>query len=224
MPGKKCPHCYEMMAPDTDVCLWCGYSISLGAKAHEVTARKRAGLKKCPLCYVFHKPTATRCSVCGFSLERVAPCAEEEIATDEYVGCVPRLRAAAIDAALILLIILPVLLISYGWSYFTADDFIKGPLDFFVTWIFPLVVTVLFWARKAATPGKMAISAKIVDADTRRDPDAMQCLIRYCGYFISAAPLLLGFVWIAFDERRQGWHDKLANTVVIRPLPDRSPQ
>jgi len=209
-----------MMPPDEDICLWCGYSLSLGAKAFEMTARKRARLKKCPLCHVFHRGTAAQCTVCGFSLKRVAPYAAAESTTDEYVGCIPRLQAAAIDTALILLAIMPVLSLSYGWTYFTADDFVRGPLDFFITWIFPMVATVLCWAKKSATPGKMAVSAKIVDADTRSAPGAMQCLIRYCGYFVSAAPLLLGFAWIAFDQRKQGWHDKLANTVVIRPLPD----
>ncbi len=39
----------------------------------------------------------------------------------------------------------------------------------------------------------------------------------YAGYIISAIPLLLGFIWAAFDARKQGWHDKIASTVVIRP-------
>jgi uncharacterized RDD family membrane protein YckC len=26
----------------------------------------------------------------------------------------------------------------------------------------------------------------------------------------------LGFIWVAFDKRKQGWHDKIAGTVVIR--------
>ncbi len=39
---------------------------------------------------------------------------------------------------------------------------------------------------------------------------------RYLGYFASTIPLCLGFLWIAFDKRKQGWHDKLAGTVVIR--------
>jgi uncharacterized RDD family membrane protein YckC len=30
-------------------------------------------------------------------------------------------------------------------------------------------------------------------------------------------PIFLGFVWVAFDRRKQGWHDKLAGTVVVRP-------
>jgi len=33
---------------------------------------------------------------------------------------------------------------------------------------------------------------------------------------ISFAVLLLGVIWVAFDGRKQGWHDKLANTVVVR--------
>jgi uncharacterized RDD family membrane protein YckC len=41
-------------------------------------------------------------------------------------------------------------------------------------------------------------------------------IVRYLGYYVSAIPLLLGFVWVAFDERKQGLHDKLAGTFVVR--------
>jgi uncharacterized RDD family membrane protein YckC len=43
-----------------------------------------------------------------------------------------------------------------------------------------------------------------------------QSLVRYFGYFASCIPLFAGFIWIAFDRRKQGWHDKMANTVVVR--------
>jgi len=39
---------------------------------------------------------------------------------------------------------------------------------------------------------------------------------RYFGYYVSGLILALGFIWIAFDKRKQGWHDKLAGTLVIR--------
>jgi uncharacterized RDD family membrane protein YckC len=42
----------------------------------------------------------------------------------------------------------------------------------------------------------------------------MQAVGRLLGYVVSSI-LYLGFIWILFDERRQGWHDKLAGTVVI---------
>ena len=40
-------------------------------------------------------------------------------------------------------------------------------------------------------------------------------ILRLIGYIISAIPLSLGFLWIAIDGRRQGWHDKFARTYVI---------
>ncbi|TOR03819.1 RDD family protein, partial [Vibrio parahaemolyticus] len=34
---------------------------------------------------------------------------------------------------------------------------------------------------------------------------------------VSTIPLCLGFVWVAFSGKKQGWHDMISNTVVIRP-------
>ncbi|WP_413760865.1 RDD family protein [Vibrio vulnificus] len=39
---------------------------------------------------------------------------------------------------------------------------------------------------------------------------------RYFAYYISFLPLGLGVIWIVFDSKKRSWHDKLANTVVIR--------
>jgi len=62
----------------------------------------------------------------------------------------------------------------------------------------------------------MAISAKIVDAQTGEKASTGQLVGRYFGYYISGIPLGLGIIWVAFDKRKQGWHDKLAGTVVVR--------
>jgi uncharacterized RDD family membrane protein YckC len=96
------------------------------------------------------------------------------------------------------------------------DSFIQGPMDFLISWIFPAVAVILFWVAKQATPGKMAISAKIVDAQTGNAANQTQLIGRYLAYYLSAIPLGLGFIWVAFDERKQGWHDKLSGTVVVR--------
>jgi uncharacterized RDD family membrane protein YckC len=83
-------------------------------------------------------------------------------------------------------------------------------------------IFILFWIYKNSTPGKMLFKSVIVDVNTLSAPSTAQNIIRYLGYFISFLPLGLGFLWIAFDKRKQGWHDKLAGTVVIigkpRPL------
>jgi uncharacterized RDD family membrane protein YckC len=134
----------------------------------------------------------------------------------EYAGFWIRAWASVIDSVLVCIIVYPVLTGIYGWGYWGADGLVQGPLDFLVSWIGPAIAIVLFWVARQATPGKMAISARIVDAKTGAKPSAGQLVVRYLGYYVSMIPLFLGILWIAFDPRKQGWHDKLAGTVVVR--------
>ena len=135
----------------------------------------------------------------------------------EYVGFWARVVAIFIDAVLLIVIEFPLLLAFYGSAYFTVDSGVQGPVDFMLDFVFPTVATILFWFWKQATPGKMAFSAKIVDAETGKEPSIGQYIGRYFAYIISAIPFCLGFIWVAFDSKKQGWHDKLAGTVVVRP-------
>ena len=82
--------------------------------------------------------------------------------------------------------------------------------------LLPAILIVGFWVWKAATPGKMVVSAEIVDAKTLGKPSAGQLVVRYIGYYISAIVFGLGFLWVAFDKRKQGWHDKIAGTLVVK--------
>ena len=134
----------------------------------------------------------------------------------EYVGFWPRVGATLIDTILIGVIIWPLLTAFYGDTYWSSEKFVQGPMDFILSWVFPAVAVILFWVSKQATPGKMAISARIVDAKTGRGLSTGQCIGRYFSYFLAGIPLCLGIIWVAFDGRKQGWHDKLAGTVVVR--------
>ncbi len=146
------------------------------------------------------------------------PKSNVEVATDnfEYVGFWSRLGATVIDSIIILLVTSPVGYWAYGSDYFLGEQLFYGPLDFILTYVFPFVAVILFWRYKSATPGKMVIHAIIVDADTGNNPSTGQLVGRYFAYILSALPLLLGYLWVAWDPRKQAWHDKLANTVVIR--------
>ena len=84
-----------------------------------------------------------------------------------------------------------------------------------MSYVFPAVTIILFWTYKQATPGKMLFNSKIVDAKTGEKPSTKQWIIRYIGYIPSALVLLLGFMWVGWDKRKQGWHDKMAGTVVV---------
>ena len=135
----------------------------------------------------------------------------------EYVGFWPRVGAALIDTVLLCAILYPALTWIYGGDYWLDPRLVKGPVDFVLSWVLPAIAVVLFWTYRQATPGKMAISARIVDAKTGAEASTRQLVIRYLGYYVSTIPLCLGLLWVAFDPRKQGWHDKLACTVVVRP-------
>ena len=134
----------------------------------------------------------------------------------EYVGFWPRVGASLIDTMLVAMICWPLLTFVYGWEYWHSDSLVMGPADFLLTWVMPAAAIVLFWIYRQATPGKMAIGARIVDAETGEAPGAGRLIVRYLGYFVSTIPFCLGLLWVAFDPRKQGWHDKMAGTVVVR--------
>lgn len=88
-------------------------------------------------------------------------------------------------------------------------------LPFFLHKIVYFALVFIFWNTMSTTPGKLLMGCHIVDADTLQPVSRKQALIRLAGYFISALPVYLGFVWAAFDKRKQGLHDKLARTLVL---------
>ena len=134
----------------------------------------------------------------------------------EYVGFWKRVVATLIDSVLIMVITLPPLLAIYGMAYLENGKTFQGPADIIFSYLLPMVLVILFWAKKQATPGKMAVSAKIVDAKTGGKPSTKQCVVRYFAYILSFIPFGLGFLWVAFDSKKQSWHDKLAGTVVVK--------
>ncbi|MGE4545953.1 MAG: RDD family protein [Pedobacter sp.] len=134
----------------------------------------------------------------------------------EYAGFWVRAGATIIDSILLAVITFPILVSIYGWQYFESTAFIAGPADFLISWILPAVAVIWFWINKQATPGKMALSMRVVDAGSGANLNLGQSIGRYLAYLISMIPLGLGLAWVGFDSRKQGWHDKLANTVVVR--------
>ena len=134
----------------------------------------------------------------------------------EYAGFWIRVGAALIDTLLLMIVLMPILLSIYGKSYWTGDTILHGFWDLIFGYIFPAIIVIVFWFYKSATPGKMATKLVIVDAQTGGKPSTRQFVIRYIGYYIAMLPLFLGIIWVGIDKRKQGWHDKLAGTVVLR--------
>ena len=134
----------------------------------------------------------------------------------EYAGFWIRVGASLIDTVILLLITTPLLLMIYGDTYWDSQSLILGSWDFIISYILPAIAIIIFWTYKSATPGKMALKLTILDAKTGQKPTKTQFIIRYLGYFVSSIPLLLGLIWVGIDKRKQGWHDKMAGTVVVK--------
>jgi uncharacterized RDD family membrane protein YckC len=134
----------------------------------------------------------------------------------EYAGFWVRVGATLIDTLLILTVTLPILISIYGWKYFDSKGFVAGPADFLISWVLPAAAAIWFWTHKQASPGKMALSIRVLDAESGATLTTGQSVGRYLAYFVSVIPFGLGLFWVGFDKRKQGWHDKLAHSVVVR--------
>ena len=134
----------------------------------------------------------------------------------KYAGFWIRMAATLIDTVWLLIVIVPLLTWIYGSDYWQTRTVFFGYWDLLLNYVFPAVAILLFWHYRSATPGKILLNMKIVDAVTGEPPSTWQWVGRYLAYYVSAIPLFLGMIWVGIDKRKQGWHDKLAGTVVVR--------
>lgn len=138
----------------------------------------------------------------------------------EYAGFWRRLFAFILDTLLVSIITTALVAALFGLDYLQQIQ--QGSLFDSFDWRimlleqgFPLLWTLSFWVFWMATPGKLLMDCQIVDAGTVTKASLGQLILRYFAYLLSIIPFGLGFLWIVFDKRNQGWHDKLANTLVI---------
>ena len=147
----------------------------------------------------------------------------------QYVGFWARFLAMLIDSVWLTLILIPIAFLLFGQDFMSAAMMTSensaemaattgasAAGGMLVQLLLPALLVVAFWVYKSATPGKMVVSAEIVDEKSLGKPSTGQLIVRYIGYYISSFIFGLGFLWIAFDKRKQGWHDKIAGTLVVR--------
>jgi uncharacterized RDD family membrane protein YckC len=147
----------------------------------------------------------------------------------EYAGFWIRFVASLIDSILVSLTISPLASAIYRSSAYDNISLTNDPAQMLsalnaqlwspasgLSFILTAIAVIVFWIYKSATPGKMIVGARIVDARSGGPLTTGQCIGRYLGYYVSLFALCIGFLWVAFDPRKQGFHDKLAGTVVIR--------
>ena len=83
--------------------------------------------------------------------------------------------------------------------------------------LFQAVYFTYFWsaAGKGQTLGSRALNIRVVKTDGSY-LDYVGAFLRYIGFVISCVVLFIGVIWAAFDGQKQGWHDKIAGTYVVK--------
>ncbi|MFH1663107.1 MAG: RDD family protein [Chloroflexota bacterium] len=155
---------------------------------------------------------------------------KREASTLEFAGFWTRLAAALIDLFAVAVICSVIILIftPYRWfgfnGFWSTSDVFEEPvwraLPYLVGGnLLSLLVNIAyfvgFWVWRGQTPGKMLTNIKLVRMDAS-DVTLSVALLRYLGLIVSFAVLFIGFIWIAFDSRKQGFHDKMAETYVVK--------
>ena len=89
---------------------------------------------------------------------------------------------------------------------------------YMATTVIDVLYFTYFHGTTGQTIGKKILGIKVVQS-TGRPMTLGIAFLRWVGYIISGLVFYLGYIWIAFDERKQGWHDKIASTCVIKVKP-----
>ena len=130
----------------------------------------------------------------------------------EYMGFWIRLAAAVIDGVLVSIVNFVVVNLVVGLTFGLGDGLMRFFLSQAIFWIY----NVAFIAAKGQTLGKMALGIQVVD-NQGRIPGIGSILLReVVGKTLSAFAVGLGYLWVAWDREKRGWHDHIAGTYVVR--------
>lgn len=135
---------------------------------------------------------------------------------NNFAGFWPRFLMFIVDTV-IMIILFSIGSSLMGLEFTTALDLAYSTgIAKWLSILIPAVYIIGFWVLLGATPGKLIFKAKIVDANTGGKASIIKMILRYICYPVSKIFVGLGFIWIGLDSRKQGWHDKIAGTVVVK--------
>ncbi len=73
-----------------------------------------------------------------------------------------------------------------------------------------------FWGTVASTPGMLLVGIKVVRGEDGGRLGFRRSFLRGAGYLLDLVSCFVGFGWAAIDSHRQGWHDKIAGSFVVK--------
>ena len=132
----------------------------------------------------------------------------------QYAGFWIRVGAYFIDAIILWLANFAVSMVFLGGASAAMGMGANIPLLIVMSLAGIAYFVIMESSSRQGTVGKMAVGIKIGKANGQRI-SAVNALGRYFAKILSAAILLIGFIMVGFDSKKQGLHDKLAGTYVF---------
>lgn len=142
-----------------------------------------------------------------------------------YAGFWIRFGALIIDSIIVAVAVFVVSLVAgiligvlFGLLGQGSISSAQGPLTI-LSYLITILVSVGYFVYgwgMGSTRGMRFFRIAVVDADTGQPIGFGRAGFRYVGYVLSCLPCYLGLIWAAFDPRKQGWHDKIAHSVVVQ--------
>ncbi len=74
---------------------------------------------------------------------------------------------------------------------------------------------IYFWGTSGQTIAMRMFHLRVVDANTGAPIGIGRAVLRWLMSLVNSWACYIGWIWVAFDARKQGWHDKVANSVVL---------
>ena len=182
----------------------------------------------CPNCGQENAPGARACETCGADLTRVtvaqpdSQTAKQAVSVDRpafiYGGFWRRLVAYFIDYLVLIPVValfsIPLIISIYdGTAGENPTDVLLLLLTLYL--VRPLYFTILEASAKQATLGKMMVRLIVTDADGNRISFGRAAGRNYAR-IISEYFFYVGYIIIAFNKKKQGLHDLLASTIIIK--------
>jgi len=129
-------------------------------------------------------------------------------ATTEKIGFLTRALALIIDIILLAIVSSILNAIVFG------GDVVRGNG---LSTLIGLVYYLYFWSSygHGQTLGNRALGIRVVKT-TGTELTLTDAFIRYVGLILSCIVVFIGVIWVAFDPNKQGWHDKIASTYVVK--------
>jgi len=133
---------------------------------------------------------------------------EPEVVTDsiQYAGWGQRFLAYIVDWIFLAIVGALILQFSRGNLIIANSLMIITTLIYFGSTL----------SKSGQTLGKKMVGIKVLSLSTMQPPSYMQAIGRYFGYYLSVIPIMIGFLAPLWTEKKQAFHDSVANTIVVK--------